>query len=100
MKLVENYNGATLTFHYDRHTGTYLGFLDGLDVRTSVQATTYEQLIEAFHEAVDTYIEERFALKRFEVQHEREAALQRTPEGETLKVFADDDPYSRRQFLR
>ena len=78
MKLIEDYSGVTLTFHYDRHTGTYLGFLEGLSVETSVQAPSYEDLIDAFHEAVDTYTEDRFALASFCVRREREVTMKRT----------------------
>jgi hypothetical protein len=100
MKLVENYNGATLTCHYDRHIGVYLGFIEGLDVKTSVQATSYEDLVDAFHEAVDGYMEDHSALSGFQTIRDREMVLERVAEGETLKCFDDDDPFSRRQFLR
>lgn len=97
MRLEDSYQGITLDFHYDGGTRTYIGFLEGLPVAASVQATSYDDLVEAFHEAVDMHVSDRFVMSRLYARHKREATGRPTVGAE---LPHEDDPYSRRQFLR
>lgn len=100
MKLDNTYLGVTLTFRYDHVTNTFFGNLDGLPVSASVQATTYEDLIEAFRETVDTYSTDLFLMARLQAQHDREAKPRAMAGMDSSGDPGDADPYSRRQFLR
>lgn len=97
MRLEDNYQGITLNFHFDRATKTYIGFLEGLPVAASIQATTYENLVKAFHEAVDMHLSDRFVMPRLRARYEQAVTLQLIA---TAELSEADDPYSRRQFLR
>ena len=97
MRLEDSYQSVILNFDFDRATKTYIGYLEGLPVAASVQATTYENLVVAFHEAVDMHMSDRFMMSRLCVRSERAAKPRPTAAAEALQ---EDDPYTRRQFLR
>ena len=98
MRLEDSYQGVTLNFRYDRGTDTFIGFMEGLPVAASVQATTYEGLVEAFREAVDMHLGDRLIMSRLRARQQRAAV--RRPEATVDGLQQDDDPYTRRQFLR
>ena len=107
MRLEKNYRGVELDFFYDSVTCTYIGNLEGLSYSVSVQAGDYEDLVQAFHDQVDTYFSGSRPMKYYEAEVERKAALARIAAGSHLRLAAEkpevldeDDPYSRRHFLR
>jgi hypothetical protein len=98
VKLEYSYQGATLEFHYDGMTGTYLGHLEGLPGGSvSIQAASHDDLVEAFHQAVDTHASNLAIMERF-------AARQRKDASPGLAAIApqgsEPDPFRHRQFLR
>jgi hypothetical protein len=102
MNLIEQYRGVTLRFRYDRITETYLGILEGLSLSTNLQAATYDGLVEAFRQAVDTRSLAPIASPSLALSYQvnRAEAFDAVVNEELPAQDGEDDPYSRRQFLR
>ena len=101
MNLVEQYRGVTLRFRYDRITETYLGILEGLSLSTNLQAATYDGLVEAFRQAVDTRSLAPIASPSLSLSYQvnREEAFDAVVYEELPAQDSEDAPSRRRQCL-
>lgn len=101
MKSELSYQGATLELHYDGMTGTYLGSLQGLPGGpVSVQAATYDDLLEAFHQAVDMHPMNLAIMARFMAGHGQDTPERIDPIVPPAPHGSEQDPFRHRQFLR
>ena len=101
MKSERSYQGATLEFHYDGMTGTYLGSIRDLPGGlVSVQAASYDDLLEAFHQAVDIHAMNLVIMERFMAGRGQDTPARVDPIVLPAPLGSAQDPFRHRQFLR
>lgn len=112
MEFREIYRGITVTVRYDPITFTFMGNLSGLGHPVSIQAASYEDLQDTWMKAIDDALLTDnkpiadYAAEMHQSQTKAKDTLGAAVESRVAvradepPGSADDDPFSRRRFLR